>query len=454
MTQARTQTKPVLFVTGHAPPDRVGAFARLHEMENVEFALFGGRSKHGAGAFEGELPFPHRHIRQHEPLALAASGRYRAVICSSGGRIALGATWAGARRARTSLILWTSLWAHPRSAAHALSFFALRRLYRSADAVVTYGSHVSAYVSARGARNVHIAPQAVDNGFWSAPDVTQPREESWPEQADDEVLVCRSPRPGKGIEGAYRGLAYNGSSGTGRRARPRRRGIHSPLGPRRRRGGSRIGRHALHGSCPADRAAQPLRRLRRPGGALDPDAHVSRALGSGHQRGDEPRPAGDRYRRRRSRSRWSGARWAQRPGGASRRQQCARRGDRTSSRRSRAAGTTGRGRREGRTCLHLRRLGRGLLPCACHPRRRPERVGSFIRLNHENRHPSACARPIGHADDDAPIAPGVRSCRHRRKDHPPLHPRRIAARLHPKGLQQGPERAGNLEPKSTPTAPA
>jgi glycosyltransferase involved in cell wall biosynthesis len=199
MTQARTQTKPVLFVTGHAPPDRVGAFARLHEMENVEFALFGGRSKHGAGAFEGELPFPHRHIRQHEPLALAASGRYRAVICSSGGRIALGATWAGARRARTSLILWTSLWAHPRSAAHALSFFALRRLYRSADAVVTYGSHVSAYVSARGARNVHIAPQAVDNGFWSAPDVTQPREESWPEQADTKFLFVGRPAREKGL---------------------------------------------------------------------------------------------------------------------------------------------------------------------------------------------------------------------------------------------------------------
>jgi glycosyltransferase involved in cell wall biosynthesis len=196
--------KPVLFVTGHAPPDRVGAFARLHELENVEFALFGGRSKHGGGPAPGdgaphqlgrearasgaddsggtfeltdELPFPHRYIRQHEPLALAASGRYRAVICSTGGRVALGATWAGARRAGLPLILWSSLWAHPRSVPHAFSFLALRRLYRTADAVVTYGPHVSAYVSARGARNVHVAPQAVDNGFWSAPDVAAPR---WP----------------------------------------------------------------------------------------------------------------------------------------------------------------------------------------------------------------------------------------------------------------------------------
>jgi glycosyltransferase involved in cell wall biosynthesis len=176
--------KPVLFVTGHAPLDRLGAFARLSEREDVEFALFGGRSQHGfqaaaadratpaatdatAPAGPGErLPFPHRNVAQREIAALAASGRYRAIVCSTGGRIALPAAWAGARRARAPLILWTSLWAHPRSAAHLLSYPALRRLYRSADAVVTYGPHVSAYVRARGARNVHVAPQSVDNAYW------------------------------------------------------------------------------------------------------------------------------------------------------------------------------------------------------------------------------------------------------------------------------------------------
>jgi glycosyltransferase involved in cell wall biosynthesis len=204
------QMKPVLFVTGHAPADRVGAFARLHEAENVEFALFGGPSKHGGPSLDRNLPFPHRQIRQHEPAALAASGRYRAVVCSSGGRIALGATWAGTRRARLPLILWTSLWAHPRSAAHALSFLALRRLYRSADAIVTYGSHVSAYVSARGARNVYVAPQAVDNDFWSAPEIAAPRwptglagggadRRSRPEQAATKFLFVGRPAREKGV---------------------------------------------------------------------------------------------------------------------------------------------------------------------------------------------------------------------------------------------------------------
>jgi glycosyltransferase involved in cell wall biosynthesis len=191
--------KPVLFVTGHAPPDRIGAFARLHEAENVEFALFGGRSKHGGADFDGELPFPHRHVRPRALEALAASGRYRAVVCPTGGRVAPLATWAGARRARVPLILWASLWAHPRSAAHTLSYLALRRLYRSADAVVTYGSHVSAYVSARGARNVHIAPQAVDNDFWRAPEIAPAHYPAWPAQAKTKFLFVGRPAREKGV---------------------------------------------------------------------------------------------------------------------------------------------------------------------------------------------------------------------------------------------------------------
>ncbi len=165
--------KPVLFVTGHAPPDRIGAFARLHEREDIELALFGGRSKHGPTALGTQPqtvpPVPHRRVRQRDTGRLAASGRYRAVVCSTAGRVAPLATWAGARRARVPLILWASLWAHPRSPMQVLGYPALRRLYRSADAVVTYGPHVSAYVAARGARNLYVAPQAVDNDFWGAP---------------------------------------------------------------------------------------------------------------------------------------------------------------------------------------------------------------------------------------------------------------------------------------------
>jgi glycosyltransferase involved in cell wall biosynthesis len=192
--------RPVLFATGHVHAYRVGALLSLHEHEGIEVALFGGRSKHGGGAFAGDLPFPHRRVRQHELAALAASGRYRAVVCPTGGRVAPGAIWMGTRRAHVPLILWASLWAHPRSLAHAFSYLPLRYLYRHADAVVTYGPHVSAYVRARGARNVHVARQSVDNSFWSAAEVAPPHERAWPAAAHTKFLYVGRPAREKGLD--------------------------------------------------------------------------------------------------------------------------------------------------------------------------------------------------------------------------------------------------------------
>jgi glycosyltransferase involved in cell wall biosynthesis len=44
----------------------------------------------------------------------------------------------------------------------------MRRIYRDAGAIVTYGEHVSAFVRSHGATRVFVAPQAVDNDFWAA----------------------------------------------------------------------------------------------------------------------------------------------------------------------------------------------------------------------------------------------------------------------------------------------
>jgi glycosyltransferase involved in cell wall biosynthesis len=167
--------KPVLLVTGHAPPDRLAPFAALHERQEIEVALFGGRDHHGA-AERPALAVPHRTVGQREVHALAAGGRYRAVIAGLGGRVAPLAAALGARRAGVPFLLWTGLWAHPRSAAHALSYAPTLALYRGADAVIAYGAHVARYVGERGARNVHIAPQAADPAFWAAP-ADRPRRE-------------------------------------------------------------------------------------------------------------------------------------------------------------------------------------------------------------------------------------------------------------------------------------
>jgi len=160
--------RPVLLVTGVVPPERVGAFAALHEREQIELALFGGRTHHATGHVD-ELPIPHRYVRQRQIHRLAASGDYRAVICGTAGRIALPSSWRGARRAGVPFILWTALWAHPRTFVHRVAGAPLlKRIYRDADAIVTYGPHVTDFVLGFGAHAIAEAPQAVDLDFWGA----------------------------------------------------------------------------------------------------------------------------------------------------------------------------------------------------------------------------------------------------------------------------------------------
>ena len=101
--------------------------------------------------------------------ALAASGDYRAVVCGTVGRVALPAAYRGARRAGVPFLLWSALWAHPRTLAGAPA----GRSCATSTATPTRSSptaRTSAPTSRRhGACNVHEAPQAVDNEFWSAP---------------------------------------------------------------------------------------------------------------------------------------------------------------------------------------------------------------------------------------------------------------------------------------------
>ena len=161
-------TSPVLFVTNHVPPDRAGAFAALHERTPLLLALFGGRSHHATPGLE-DPGVPYRRVNQRAVHALAASGRFAAVVCGTAGRVALPASYLGARRSRTPFVLWSALWGDLRTPAHRAARPLLKHVHRHAAAVVGYGPHVTAYATRLGARTTAIAPQAVDNGFWSQP---------------------------------------------------------------------------------------------------------------------------------------------------------------------------------------------------------------------------------------------------------------------------------------------
>ncbi len=159
--------KPVLLAVGHVPPDRLGAIHALHDAEGIVLALYGGRHHHGTAGVE-DPGVPHLRVPQRTVLRLAASGRHRAVIATSTGRTAMPTAYLGARLARIPFLYWTGIWAQVRTPAHLLGAPAVRWIERDADATLAYGTHVAAYARGHGARNVHIAPQTVDVGFWSA----------------------------------------------------------------------------------------------------------------------------------------------------------------------------------------------------------------------------------------------------------------------------------------------
>ena len=96
--------KPVLFVTGHVagrPRRRVRAPARARGRSSSRCSAAAPARRPGAGA--ASCPSLTAGSPSASSAALVASGRYRAVVCPTGGRVALPAAWAGARRARRAV---------------------------------------------------------------------------------------------------------------------------------------------------------------------------------------------------------------------------------------------------------------------------------------------------------------------------------------------------------------
>lgn len=159
----------VALLTTYLSPYRIPLYARLAERYGVEVLCFGGGERYVPPWFadlDAQLaaaPFPAR--RAHGPSgAFAAGRRYDAVIAPFAGGAILPAAYAGARLGRRPFVLWASVWAQPRSRGHLLTLPAIRHIYRRADAVVTYGPHVSRFVAGirGGDTNVFVAPQAVE----------------------------------------------------------------------------------------------------------------------------------------------------------------------------------------------------------------------------------------------------------------------------------------------------
>jgi glycosyltransferase involved in cell wall biosynthesis len=98
-------------------------------------------------------------------------GNYECVIVGLAGRTVIPRVFLTAKATRLPFVLWAGLWEHPSTLFHSLSRPLTRRLYRSADALLVYGSHVAEFVAAEAGRTerVYVAPQAVDNALFRRP---------------------------------------------------------------------------------------------------------------------------------------------------------------------------------------------------------------------------------------------------------------------------------------------
>lgn len=186
-------TRPVLLVTPSVPPERVGAFAALAARRPLEVATYAAGDHHFSASVASDA-FPVHHVDQRRVGRLAA-GEWSAVVAGTAGRTAFPAAWRGARRAGLPFVVWSAMWHEPSTLAFRIARPLLRRIVRDADAVATYGEHVSAHVSALGARRTFVAPQAVDPVVWRDPPAA-------PRPADDPFRVAFVGRdaPGKGLD--------------------------------------------------------------------------------------------------------------------------------------------------------------------------------------------------------------------------------------------------------------
>lgn len=156
--------KPVLFVTNHVTADRLGAFTALSERIPLEVVTFGGPRRHGSQSVPYGRPVDEALVGRE-----VRRGSWSAVVAGTAGRRSLPGAYLAARGTGTPFVHWAAFWATPRTPAHLAAVPLMRSIYRTAAAVVTYGRHVSRFVTSRGARHVFEAPQSVDNTFWRSP---------------------------------------------------------------------------------------------------------------------------------------------------------------------------------------------------------------------------------------------------------------------------------------------
>lgn len=171
----------LLFVTNFCPHYRVRTFEELARRIDVEFVFFSAgdewywEQRHGRQAGR----FPHEYLRGFQvtpwmrvtPKLLRILWRYDGdvILKCITGRFALPVSLLIAKLRKRPFVLWTGIWAHPRTPFHRLTYPITRLVYGLADAIAVYGEHVKRYLVSIGVdeAKIFIAPHAVDNEMYN-----------------------------------------------------------------------------------------------------------------------------------------------------------------------------------------------------------------------------------------------------------------------------------------------
>lgn len=167
----------VLFVTNVLTHYRVPLFELMRDRWDVTFLFYsdGGEWYWKGGSLSVDnLPavqIPGFWVGKTRVVPRLVSeiltSKFDVLVQGAIGKFALPVGYGIARLKRRPIVLWTGMWHQPDSMAHRLSGF----LYKRADALVTYGRHVSSYVISHGAdpAGVFEAVQSIETERFSKP---------------------------------------------------------------------------------------------------------------------------------------------------------------------------------------------------------------------------------------------------------------------------------------------
>ena len=157
----------IALVTNVCTHYRRPLFERIsHRFDADLYLTSRGREWYSAGGQEPSSAGLEAIVQPRGPALARAlqQGRYDCVVTSLVGRGTMAATLAGARMGGSALVVWVGIWRHPETAFHRISRPVARQIYRRADALLVYGSHVTGHVTRESGRTEGIfeLPQAVD----------------------------------------------------------------------------------------------------------------------------------------------------------------------------------------------------------------------------------------------------------------------------------------------------